>query len=218
MIRVLRRLLRSGSLALAAALFLGFPAAAADLMEDVDYRVIPKQRLTDSERIEVVYFFYYGCKWCYQFEPFVDDWLKKKPTDVTFRRVPALRSTKWVTLTRAFYAFEQLNLLPQLHAKAFRAYHREDANLSDDNGLFDWVAKQGIDRNRFEEVYRSDAVTNRMNESRVLTNAFEIESTPSVAVDGRYLTSSGMTGGTAELMVVVEDLIRKVRDERRQGQ
>jgi hypothetical protein len=34
-------------------------------------------------------------------------------------------------------------------------------------------------------------------------------------VDGRYLTSSGMTGGVAELQVVVEELIRMVRAERR---
>ena len=190
MIAVLRWFSRGCPLLLAAALSFGSPVGAADLMEDVDYRVIPRQKLTDSERIEVVYFFYYGCQWCYQFEPFVEDWLKKKPTDVTFRRVPALRSTKWVTLTRAFYALEQMNLLPQLHAKAFRAFHREEVNLQSESSLFDWVAKQGVDRNQFEEVYRSDAVTNRMNESRALTNAFEIESTPSVAVDGRYLTSS----------------------------
>ena len=212
---VLRWFSRGCLLVLAATLLFGSPVGAADLMEDVDYRVIPKQKLSDSERIEVVYFFYYGCQWCYQFEPLVEDWLKTKPTDVTFRRVPALRSTKWVTLTRAFYAFEQMNLLPQLHAKAFRAFHREEVNLQSEGSLFDWVAEQGVDRSRFEEVYRSDAVTNRMNESRALTNAFEIESTPSVAVDGRYLTSSGMTGGVAELMTTVEELIRMVREERR---
>ncbi len=199
---------------LAAALFV-VASVRADLMEDVDYRVIPKQQLSDTERIEVVYFFYYGCQWCYQFEPYVDDWLKKKPVDVTFRRVPALRSTKWVTLTRAYYAFEVLDLLPRLHAKTFRAFHREDVDLQSEGTLFDWAVKQGVKRERFEEVFRSDAVTARMTESRALTNAFEIESTPSVAVDGRYLTSSGMTGGVAELLVVMEELIQMVRAERR---
>jgi len=84
-IAVLRWFSRGCPLLLAAALSFGSPVGAADLMEDVDYRVIPRQKLTDSERIEVVYFFYYGCQWCYQFEPLVEDWLKKKSTDVTFR-------------------------------------------------------------------------------------------------------------------------------------
>lgn len=207
-------LLATHLLLLATVLSVALPAAA-DLMEDVDYRVIPQQRLSDTERIEVVYFFYYGCQWCYQFEPFVDDWLKKKPVDVSFRRVPALRNTKWVVLTRAYYAFEAMDLLPRLHAKAFRAFHKEDVNLQSEGTLFDWVAKQGINRGLFEEVYHSDGVTARMTDSRALTDSFEVDSTPSVAVDGRYITSSGMTDGVARLMSVIEQLIQMVRDERR---
>ena len=197
------------------AALLPFVVWGADPMEDVDYRVIPKQQLSDTERIEVVYFFYYGCTWCYQFEPYVADWLKNKPTDVSFRRVPALRSSKWITLTRAFYSYEALDLLPRLHAPTFRAFHKDDVNLESEGALFDWVAKQGVDRKRFEEVFQSEAVTARVVNSRALTNAFQVESTPSVAVDGRYLTSSGMTGGVAQLIAVVEELIKMVREERR---
>jgi len=200
---------------LTASLLLFGVARGADLMEDVDYRVIPKQKLTDTERIEVAYFFYYGCSWCYQFEPFIGDWLKNKPTDVSFRRIPALRSSKWITLTRAFYAYEALDLLPRLHVKTFQAFHQDEVNLQSEGALFDWVEKQGVDRKRFEEVFHSEAVTERMMTSRALTDAFRIESTPSVAVDGRYITSSGMTGGVAELMTTVEELVRMVREERR---
>ena len=201
-------------LCLAAAL-LPFAARGADLMEDVDYRVIPKQQLSDTERIEVVYFFYYGCSWCYEFEPYMADWLKNKPTDVSFRRIPALRSSKWITLTRTYYTYEALDLLPRLHAPTFRAFHRDDVNLQSESALFDWVEKQGVDRKRFEAAFKSEAITARVANSRALTNAFEVESTPSVAVDGRYITSSGMTGGVAQLMTVVEALVNMVREERR---
>jgi protein dithiol oxidoreductase (disulfide-forming) len=187
----------------------------SDLMEDVDYFVIPRQRLSDTERIEVAYFFYYGCQWCYQFEPLIAEWLKHKPVDVSFKRIPALRNSKWVTLTRAYYAFDALALLPRLHVKAFNAFHRDEVNLQSEGDLFDWVARQGVDRRQFEEAFRSDVVTTRMMESRALTDAFHVESTPSVAVDGRYVTNSGLTGGTAALMGVVEELIALVRTERR---
>jgi thiol:disulfide interchange protein DsbA len=211
------QLIRGRQLLLAALFLMWCAGLRADLMEDVDYRVIPKQQLTDTERIEVIYFFYYGCQWCYQFESYVSDWLKSKPTDVSFRRVPALRNTKWATLTRAFYTYEALSLLPQLHAKTFRAFHQEDLNLQSEGTLFDWVAEQGVARERFQEVFQSDAVTGRIMHSRELTYAFEIDSTPSVAVDGRYLTSSGMTGGVAQLMEVTEQLVQMVRDERRRA-
>ena len=187
----------------------------SELMEDVDYVVIPRQRLSNTERIEVAYFFYYGCQWCFKFEPVIGEWLKQKPVDVSFRRIPALRNTRWITLTRAYYAFDALGLLPKLHAKAFNAFHRDDVNLQSESELFDWVARQGVDRKRFEEVFRSDVVTTRMMDSRALTDAFQIESTPSVAVDGRYLTNSGMTGGVGQLMTVVDELVRLARTERR---
>jgi len=190
-------------------------AAGTDLMEDVDYRVIPQRRLSNTERIEVVYFFYYGCQWCFRFEPYVTEWLKNKPVDVSFRRIPALRNSRWMTLTRAFYAFDALGLLPKLHDKAFRAFHQDDVNLQSEGTLFDWVAKQGVDRDRFEQAFRSEAVTTQLAASRQLTDLFEVQSTPSVIVDGRYLTSSGMTGGVAELLLVMEDLIDMVRAERR---
>lgn len=211
------RLARYGcALSLLIALLPALPATAGtDLMEDVDYRVIPQRRLSDTERIEVVYFFYYGCQWCFRFEPYVTEWLKKKPVDVSFRRIPALRNSRWMTLTRAFYAFDALGLLPKLHDKAFRAFHQDDVNLQSEGTLFDWVAKQGVDRDRFEQAYRSEAVTTQLAASRELTDLFEVQSTPSVIVDGRYLTSSGMTGGVAELLLVMKDLIDMVRAERR---
>ena len=72
-------------------------AQRSDLMQDVDYVVIPQQRLSNTERMEVAYFFYYGCQWCFQFEPLIAEWLKEKPVDVSFRRIPALRNSRWIT-------------------------------------------------------------------------------------------------------------------------
>jgi protein dithiol oxidoreductase (disulfide-forming) len=186
-------------------------------MEDVDYVVIPRQRLSNTERIEVAYFFYYGCQWCYQFEPLIEDWLKQKPVDVSFKRIPALRNTRWATLTRAFYTFDAMGLLPKLHAKTFDAFHRHDVNLQSESELFDWVNRQGVDRKRFEQVFRSDDITARMMQSRALTDAFQIDSTPSVVVDGRYLTNSGLTGGAGPLLSVLDDLVRMARAERQAG-
>jgi hypothetical protein len=54
----------------------------------------------------------------------------------------------------------------------------------------------------------------KVEAARMDTYAYQVETTPSVVVNGRYLTSSGMTGGVGELMRVVEDLIVLARQER----
>ena len=189
--------------------------AAAELLEEADYRVIPQQPVVDPKRIEVVEFFYYGCRWCNEFEPYLSDWLKRKPVDVLFRYQPAIRNTRWITLTKAYFALLSLGELPRLQGRVYEAYHREKVNLEDESILIDWAVKQGLRRDRFEEALHSDAVMAQVEASRELTYAYQVETTPAVVVEGRYLTSSGMAGGVAELMLVVDELVQMARQERR---
>jgi thiol:disulfide interchange protein DsbA len=201
-------------LLIAAGALVGGPAGAIDLLEEADYRLIPQQPLADPRRIEVVEFFYYGCRWCNELQPYVDEWLMRKPADVDFRYQPAIRNTRWLVLTKAFFVLQALGQLPRLHTRVYRAYHRDDVNLEDEAVLTGWALKQGIQLKPFEQLMRSDEVMAKVEAARRDTYAYQVETTPSVVVNGRYLTSSGMTGGVVELMRVVEDLIVYARQQR----
>jgi thiol:disulfide interchange protein DsbA len=202
---------------LAAALALPWPAAALEPMEDLEYRVIPRQPLADPARIEVVEFFYYGCRWCNEVEPYIREWLGRKPADVVFRLQPAIRNTRWLSLTKAFFILEAESRLAALHGQVFRAFHREGLNLEDEAVLTDWLVKQGLKRARVEELLYSQQVMAGVEAARQATYAYQVETTPTVVVDGRYLTSTGMAGGVAAMMDVVEALIALARDDRRAG-
>jgi len=202
---------------LTAALLLPWPVAALDLMEEVDYRVIPQQPVADPARIEVVEFFYYGCHWCNEAEPYVRQWLQRKPADVVFRLQPALRNTRWITLTKAFYVLEAEGKLAALHGQLFRGYHRDELNLEDEAVLTDWLVRHGLARERVDALLASPEVMAKVEASRAATYAYQVDTTPSVVVDGRYLTSSGMAGGVAALMEVVDALVAMARDERPAG-
>ena len=160
----------------------------------------PAAALSDTERIEVVYFFYYGCQWCYQFEPLVADWLKQKPVDVSFRRSrlcatrSGSRSRAPTTRTSAGSAPAAARARPSAPSIATTSTCRARAPCSTGS------QSRASTASASKRCFSSDAVTARMTDSRALTDAFEVDSTPSVAVDGRYLTSSGMTGGVAQLM------------------
>jgi hypothetical protein len=49
--------------------------------------------------------------------------------------------------------------------------------------------------------------------ARDTTVAYGVRTTPSIVVDGRYLTSAGMVGSVEALLPVVDALIDKVRRE-----
>ena len=201
-----------------AAAALPLAARAADAFEPfegVDFRAISPQPTPNPGRIEVVEFFYYGCKWCYEAQPYVDEWLGRKPSDVDFRYQPAIRNTRWLVLTKAFFVLQALGELPRLHTALYRAYHRDDVNVEDEALLTGWALKQGIELKPFEQLLASDEIMAKVQRAREATYAYGVESTPSMAVDGRYLTSSGMAGGVVQMMEVVEALVRQVREARK---
>jgi protein dithiol oxidoreductase (disulfide-forming) len=199
--------------ALAAAALLLFAAApaTAEPMEEVDYVVIAPQPVAIPGKIEVIEFFYYGCESCNRLEPQLQAWLAALPSDVSFRRVPALRRTAWVALTRVYFALEQLGEIDRLHTDVYRAVHDDGLNLGNSSELYEWAQRVGVDRGKLEPLLESDLVRAQVQRARDATVAYGITATPSFVVNGRYVTSGGMAGSLDALLPIVDGLIDKVR-------
>ena len=190
-------------------------AMAAEPTEDVDYVLIAPQPATVPGKIEVIEFFYYGCESCNRLEPRLQSWLKSLPSDVSFRRIPALRRTAWVPLTRVYFALEQFGEIERLHEKVYQAVHEDGLNLGNSSELYKWAQKVGLDRGKLEQLLDSDLVSTQVQRARDATVAYGITATPSFVVDGRYMTSGGMAGSLEALLPIVEGLINKARMTRR---
>ena len=69
----------------------------------------------------------------------------------------------------------------------------------------------GLDRDRFADAWRSSKVDSMIERARLLTDDYDIQSTPSMVVDGRLLTSSGLTAGVPALLPMVDRLVAITR-------
>ena len=187
--------------------------AGAQLVQDRDFRIINTPLAVEGKgKIEVTEFFWYGCSHCFDFEPVLGPWVKKLPADVVFRRVPTIfPNNKWAPGAKLYYTLEAMGLTEQLHAKAFSAIHQERLRLDDDFVLLDWVAKQGVDKAKFKEVYLSFAVNARVQQARELTASSGINGVPAVIVQGRYQALS--RGNYEDLLKVIDQLIARARSE-----
>ncbi len=206
---------------LAAALLLvgisltGISGASAELVEGRDYTVLPHPQPTESgKNIEVLEFFWYGCPHCYDLHPHIQAWLKKAPKDVSFRYVPAVFRPNWIPGLKTFYALEALGERDRLHDKVYEAIHLDKIDLTKDDVLFDWIAKQGIDRQKFMDAYNSFSVQNQVSRSTHMSKDYNLSGVPTVVVDGRYLTSGRMGGTPQDTIRTLDELIEKVRKER----
>ena len=188
--------------------------AAAPILNK-DYRLVsPSQPPETGNKIEVIEFFYYGCTHCYDLEPYLKKWMSSAPKDVAFRRIPAVFRDNWVPLTKTFYTLEALGEINQLQSAVFEAIHVKQINLNNEQTLLDWMEQHGVDRKKFADAYNSFSINNRADFAKKLTRAYGVEGTPTLVVDGKYLTGPGMTGSHESALQVVNELINKARQER----
>jgi thiol:disulfide interchange protein DsbA len=162
----------------------------------------PPQPVETSGKIEVLEFFWYGCIHCYNLEPRLEAWLKSKPADVEFRRVPAVLSDRWGHDAAIFYTFEALGVLDKVHRPFFDAIHRDRLNTNNVPALNAWLEKNGIDAKKFDAAARSFGVQSKVKRAIRLTTDYRIDGTPMMAVQGRYtIPSSDVMLGTVNQLV-----------------
>ena len=182
---------------------------AAGYTEGVDYKKLTQVPTDSGDKIEVLEFFWYGCPHCYSFEPYLNAWKKTKPANVEFVRVPAIFRPDWEVQARTYYALTNMGVIEDLHGKIFTAINKDKKRLNKKELLTDFVVKNGVDRKKFEEEYNSFAVDSMVRKAKKKQTAYKIQGVPSVAVNGKYLTSGSMSGSYDNLVKIVDYLIKK---------
>lgn len=191
------------------------PASQKPVRAGIDYRVIsPQPAQTAAGSIEVIDFFWYGCPYCNSLQPALERWISRKPADVVVRRIPAVLRESWAPHARVYYTLEALGEIERLHQRAYYGYHVEELAMSKPEAMTEWAVRNGIDANRWNTVYNSPAVQRKVEEAIEQTRAYAITGTPSLVVDGRYLTSGNMSETLDGMIQIVEGLIYRVRATR----
>lgn len=180
---------------------------------DIEYRVIKPQPVSTANGIEVIDFFWYGCPHCHNLQPALERWISRKPADVTVRRIPAVLRNSWAPHARIYYTLEALGEVERLHQRVYYSYHVEELAMSKPEVTTEWAARNGIARERWEEAYNSDAVQRKVEEAARLSRAYSVTGTPTLVVNGRYLTSSSMAESLNGVVMIVDGLVQKVRSE-----
>ncbi|MEY4100720.1 MAG: hypothetical protein RL300_1891 [Pseudomonadota bacterium] len=205
----------TGSLAVSAALLSPSlsQAQAAAPRAGTDFNVLDRPAPIDTPagKIEVVEFFWYSCPHCNAFEPTLSAWVKKLPKDIVFKRVPVAFRDDFVPQQRLFYALEALNLVDTLHAKVFAAIHVEKQNLTQGPAIIDWVAKHGVDKDKFVEQFNSFSATTKATRAKQLQTAYQVEGVPAMGVAGRYYTDGSLAKNMGRVLQVVDHLSDQIR-------
>jgi thiol:disulfide interchange protein DsbA len=169
---------------------------------------------TNGGKVEVIEFFWYSCPHCNAFEPSFAQWAKNAPKDVVVRRIPVSFRDDFAPQQRLFFTIEAMNLMDSLHPKVFAAIHVEKLPLNTDASILAWAEKQGVDKVKFNETYKSFGVSSKLKRAVQLQNDFKVEGVPSLGVAGRYYTDGTLAGSMDRALKVAESLIAQTRQGR----
>jgi thiol:disulfide interchange protein DsbA len=173
----------------------------------------PPQPVEGGGKVEVTEFFWYGCPHCYAMEPTIAAWLKTKPQDVVFKRVPTYNEN-WAPMVSLYYTLEAMGVLEQYHSKVFDAIHKYNVNLNNKGKRDEWLKANGIDPAKFAEVEKSFTVATKIQRAKQLTQAYKVDSVPRFFVNGKYYTSAEQAGGADKIFLVIDQMVNLARKEK----
>jgi thiol:disulfide interchange protein DsbA len=196
-------------------------------VEGKDYQLIDAgTKLTNTDKIEVVEAFSYGCPACNAYHPTMDELVKEMPSGVVVAYLPAsfMPQENWVTLQRAYYAAQALGIAEKANDAMYEAVwstrelSSENASGSglkprDELPTLDDIAKVyakfGANPKDFVAVANSFSVNTKMKRADDMMKAYGVEGTPTLIIDGKYRVNPLKLGDLKKSIELTKWLVAK---------
>lgn len=182
----------------------------AESAEELGYEtLVPAQPTQDSNKIEVIEFFWYGCPHCYQFEPILEKWKSTLPENVQFIRQPAIFSKLWGQHAKAYFTAEALGVIDEVHADLFDAIQNKKQKLTSEDQLAEFFVAHGVAEDKFRQAYNSFLVDTKMRQAKAMSPRYGITGVPAIVINGKYKTNGPLAKSHANMIKVMDMLIVK---------
>ena len=188
--------------------FSGFTMAADSSQK---YIQISNQKQTESDKVVIYEFFWYGCPHCYSLEPTINDIESNLDKDTILIKVPVALRDSWELHAKAYYALQQMKLDDNLHEKVFAEIHVNSNRLDTKEKLANFIREEGYDADKFLKILDSFGTEIRIKKASRLANQYQIKSVPTLVINGKYKTSGSHVSSYQELYDVVQLLVDKER-------
>jgi thiol:disulfide interchange protein DsbA len=96
----------------------------------------------------------------------------------------------------------------------FEAIHTDGKKLLDTDEMASVLAPLGVDKDVFINTYNSFAVVGQVATAKRLTMAYQVNSVPTLIVEGKYRFDARSTGGWSNTLEVADQLIEQQRNSK----
>jgi thiol:disulfide interchange protein DsbA len=164
-----------------------------------EYTVLaaPQPSQTAGRKVEVIEFFMYHCPFCHALEPTLEQWVKKQGDNIIFKRIHLPYQGPNDPEAHLFLTLQAMGNSERYQSTVLDAVgdivRRKRSETLTEQEILDVAHKlPGIDKAKFTDAWNSFGVKTMLNRlPGVVSNAYKVNSTPTVVVDGKYVTSPG---------------------------
>lgn len=171
-------------------------------------------------KIEVLEFFNFSCPHCFRLQGAIARWRRDGDlSDVALLHQPVVFRSHAGHYARMFHTLEAMGAAKDLYGKVFEAIHREKRLLNNRGRFADWLDENGLDGERGEQIYDSFSVGAKVARAERVADSYGVNSTPQIAVAGKYLLTPSLSGSMQRMMTILSALLameRKNAAEREQ--
>ena len=203
--------LRQAFLAGAMLLPAGSASAAVQLQQGVNYKLLQPAQPTSVApgKVEVVEVFWYACGHCYLLEPRLEAWNRNgRPANAELVRLPATWNNVLKTHARVFYTMELLGK-HELNPEIWREINVKGNRLDTPEKIEAFFTSRGVSKADFQRAFASFAMDSKVAKAEDLNRRYKITGTPTIVVNGKYVTDVSMAGSEEKLFEVVNALVAK---------
>jgi protein dithiol oxidoreductase (disulfide-forming) len=191
--------------------------AQARFVEGVNYVKLnlPQPVSTKPGKVEVIEFFSYACIHCFNLQPFMDQWVAKKPANAELVLKHVAFNPTFEMWARAFYAAQALGIAQKSHDAAFNAIFKEHQTLTNMDSIAQMYSKFGVDANKFLNTATSANVTAQIDAVTKSLPLYAVDGTPTIVVGGKYQFDVVKAGGDQAVPDLINFLVTQIDIENR---
>jgi thiol:disulfide interchange protein DsbA len=176
--------------------------------EGLHYFLIEGAPATTGGKVEVAEAFSYLCSHCATFDPYVNAWLKRKPENVEFRRLPVVFGRgSWELYARGYVTAEMMKVDEAAHAALMDRLWNQKKMMRSIEELAEFYSQFGADKDKFIATSGSFAVETLLKKDQMKVQAYGVTGTPSLIVAGKYRIAASAAVPSYDVMLDIVDFL-----------
>ncbi|WP_299808814.1 thiol:disulfide interchange protein DsbA/DsbL [uncultured Shewanella sp.] len=188
--------------------------ANGNYVKGVHYRELANPIPASSNDITVTEFFWYGCPHCELFEKPLHQWQQTLADGVVLVQSPAVWNEAMKLHAKVFFIVQQMPDKQKVHAALFEQIIglREITDLNIQQAkLAGFLAGYGLSEQEFNDKLNSADIVSKLKQAMQLMSAAELQGTPTILVNGRYIILNGSANSAEQVMDIASYLVELER-------